>query len=369
MIIACYAYAIVRGRAARVPNTISCVAVVEVAKVGDMVLATPLFRVVKATYTEARVVVVGSEGGNRVLEHNADVDETVLYQEDPFQLAQVLKSKGIDCAVVTNPSPEIIAAFFLAGVPLISTFTLIPPQKFYVPLGITYQILKHLMVLKPFFVGTYIPRQHLTLLEPMGIAATDTHLHLGYSKESAEVVERSLVKHTMMPGSDFVVAIAPGGKEIRQWPADRFARLVEYVHAHYGAKIVFVGAGRDGEAVRAVSGRLDKNIPYINMLDQPLDELKALIARVDLLISNDSGPVTFAEAFDTRSIMIVGPTDENEHHYEDEIHKIVVAPTRGEPITYSCNWLNFDREEAFRQIRAVAFEQVRDTVDALLAGS
>ena len=367
IILACYAYALARGRADRVPSHISCVAVVQVAKVGDMVLTTPVFHAIRKKYPRARVLVVGGVVGKRILEGTSDVDEVILYQENAFELARVFKSKGIDVAVVTNPSPEIIAAFFLAGVPLISTFTLIPPKKFYVPFGKTYQLLKHLMVLKPFYVGAYMPAQYLTLLEPIGVKDTIARLRLSCTEDRAVKVREELASHDIILNNDFVVAIAPGGKEIRQWPADRFARLAHYLHAHYAAKIVLVGAGPDSEAVREVSGGLDKDVLCVNMLDQPLHELTALVAQVDLLVSNDSGPVTFAEAFDTRSIMIVGPTDEKEHHYEDEIHKIVVAPMRGEPVTYARNWFNFDREEAFRQIRAVSFEQAREVVDEVLA--
>ena len=43
-----------------------------------------------------------------------------------------------------------------------------------------------------------------------------------------------------------------------------------------------------------------------------LDELKALIQRLSLFISVDTGPIYIAEAFDVPTIDIIGPMDENE---------------------------------------------------------
>jgi heptosyltransferase-2 len=47
----------------------------------------------------------------------------------------------------------------------------------------------------------------------------------------------------------------------------------------------------------------------------PLDKLKALVARGDLMITGDTGPRHVAVAFDRPVVCLIGPTDPNYTNY------------------------------------------------------
>ena len=74
---------------------------------------------------------------------------------------------------------------------------------------------------------------------------------------------------------------------------------------------------------------LAKTPEVFNLLNQSLDEFKATIVRLHLIIGNDSGPMVTADAFDVANIVLVGPTDSREYHrLPGPLNRVVVAEDR-----------------------------------------
>lgn len=107
-------------------------------------------------------------------------------------------------------------------------------------------------------------------------------------------------------GERLLIGINPGPNwAVREWEASNWQELINKIHAEYAAVIVHFGIIRgDGSCdydnlrgVKSVAGRLKG------------EELLALIASCDLMISVDSGPVHLAGAVDTPVIGLFGPVD------------------------------------------------------------
>jgi heptosyltransferase-2 len=103
------------------------------------------------------------------------------------------------------------------------------------------------------------------------------------------------------------VALAPGARwATKRWPAERFAAVADALSA-LGFRIVLAGGPGDRDAFAAfraaVRCRVDADLSFL-----PLDALAAAIARVQLLIACDSGPVHLAAAVGTPVLALFGPT-------------------------------------------------------------
>ncbi len=100
-----------------------------------------------------------------------------------------------------------------------------------------------------------------------------------------------------------------GGRAIKQWPPERFRELARRLIADRDATIVLSGADEDGELVRSVQSGL----PEARVLDVggklDLPALAALLARLDLLVTGDTGPMHLAHAVGTPIVAIFGPSD------------------------------------------------------------
>jgi ADP-heptose:LPS heptosyltransferase len=100
------------------------------------------------------------------------------------------------------------------------------------------------------------------------------------------------------------IGIHPGARSAaRRWPAERFAALADALAERAGASVVLTGAADEEELVRAVAASMTTR-PVIAAGKTSLGGLAALIERLDLFVSNDTGPAHIAVACGTRSVTI-----------------------------------------------------------------
>jgi heptosyltransferase-2 len=96
----------------------------------------------------------------------------------------------------------------------------------------------------------------------------------------------------------------------RRWPLERFAELVRALRQEFGARVVLIGGPEDG----------DLNERFLDLLARPawmtcapasldLRATAALLARSDLFVGNDSLPMHLAAAAGTPVIAIFGPSN------------------------------------------------------------
>jgi ADP-heptose:LPS heptosyltransferase len=303
--------------------------------------------------------------GAEIIKSNPYIDEYISSRESPFELIKKLKNRSIDFAIATNPSTSGLGVLYLSGIPRISSFTVSGPQKIYSRM---YNILKKLVVQIPLKTGVFIPAQYLNLLEPLGIHTDDMRFELFSSQEADKEVQDFLSKNNVKPGTDFIVALAPGGStDIRWWAAEKYAALADHLFKKYQAKIFLIGAGSDRKPIEDMISFMDKQTKYLNLLNQPIEEFKAFMSRVNLVIGNDSGPMTIAKAFNAAQMVFIGPTDEREYQLPNgPLNRIVKSKTRGEPITNSLNWISYDEKEARRQMTEITLEDAIKELDILM---
>ncbi len=358
---------LIEGKADRPPKDLKNILILQATpNLGDLVCITPLFRAVKRKYPQSKLYVIGRQRGADILYRNPYIDEYWGYEKNPFELIAKVKQAGLDFACTTNPGTNGLAFLYLAGVPCISAFTSKVKSKSYAG---SYTLLKKLVCQVEFTAGSYIPRQYLKLLEPIGITTDDVQFDLFFSAEGEAEVNRLLAAQHLKPGEDFIVAMAPGGStDIRWWGRDKYAQLADYLYQHYRANIFLVGAGSDKKPIEEMIQHLNPQTRFVNLLNQPLDEFKAFLAKTDLIIGNDSGPMTVVKAFKVPMVVFIGSTDEGEYQLPvGPLNRIVKSKDRGTPVTNALNWTDYDEQEAKRQINAITLEEAKKELDILMA--
>ncbi len=84
----------------------------------------------------------------------------------------------------------------------------------------------------------------------------------------------------------------------KRWPPEHFAAIARRAQARLGAALILVGAPEDRPLVDSLLADLDPNPPAILDLcgRTTLPRLAALASRIDLFVSNDTGPLHLAAA-------------------------------------------------------------------------
>jgi heptosyltransferase-2 len=107
------------------------------------------------------------------------------------------------------------------------------------------------------------------------------------------------------------IGLNPGGdRQNRRWSSGNYAEVANQLSELYGAQIILLG----GPGEEAISRKIEVQIGNspINLAGKmSIDELTYVISKMDLLISNDSGPMHIAAAVETPVVGIFGPENEN----------------------------------------------------------
>jgi heptosyltransferase II len=106
------------------------------------------------------------------------------------------------------------------------------------------------------------------------------------------------------------VGLAPGSvAPSRRWPAERYAQLADRLAAH-GCRVVLIGSGADAAEAQSVAARM-QHPPLILAGKTKLREALAVISRLALLVSNDSGSMHAAYAQGVPVLVLQGAADPN----------------------------------------------------------
>lgn len=139
------------------------------------------------------------------------------------------------------------------------------------------------------------------------------------------------------------IGIVPVSRwETKNWPAKCYIDLIEQLSKLWDGTFYLLGGRGDEEICVEIAGGQGADV--VNMAgESTLVEMGGILKQMDLVISNDSGPVHMAAAAGTRTLVIFGPTDPDRTGPYGEGHKIVTAGLSCQPcFSRSCRNTQID---------------------------
>jgi lipopolysaccharide heptosyltransferase I len=123
------------------------------------------------------------------------------------------------------------------------------------------------------------------------------------------------------------LALGPGSRwPTKRWPPAHFAALVRQAQRHFGGTPVFVGGADEMFLSRAVRSELTG--PALDLTGRTtLPQLAAVLARADLMLANDTGPLHLAAAlgrpvvapYTCTSVRLTGPYGQDRRAVETTV--------------------------------------------------
>jgi ADP-heptose:LPS heptosyltransferase len=111
-----------------------------------------------------------------------------------------------------------------------------------------------------------------------------------------------------LSGAGPLVALHTGAKDpARRWPPERFAAVGDALAARYGARIVLTGSAAERDLTAAVQHHL-RTVALDLAGETDLGTFIAVIAGLDLLLTNDTGAAHLASTTGTPSVTLFGPS-------------------------------------------------------------
>ncbi|GBD16104.1 Lipopolysaccharide core heptosyltransferase RfaQ [bacterium HR26] len=284
------------------------IAILRALHLGDLLLAVPAFRSIRSGFPEAEITLIGLPwaatfarrfahyldrfvefaGYPGIPEVEVDAARTArfLAEQRAYRYGLVIQMHGSGEA--SNPCALALGGRITAGY-----YVGNPPPG--LDLAFPY------------------PSDQPEILRNLGLArllgCPDCGTALEFPLDENDRAEAAqLIEPFQQPGQLCIGLHVGARAPARRWPAERFAAVGDALADRFGALIVLTGSWSELPLVEAVA-RMMACRPLVAAGKTSLGGLAALIARLDLFISNDTGPAHLAVAANTPSITIFGPAD------------------------------------------------------------
>jgi heptosyltransferase II len=349
-----FSFFLFRGKANKIPKNIKRVLIVQPAKLGDMVCTTPLFREIKNKYSEMKITVACSSVNKEILKGNPNVD-------DYLDLQQLKNQKNkFDVAIITGVDFFSAVDLFTANIKCISIANIIEGYSPFVT--IDYKLILPFFIKSSRRIGAYAPQERLDTLSILNIHSTNTKKDLYFSKDAQKKAEE-LIKENYF----YVGLSLSAGNKIKEWPINRFVELTKYILQKPNTKIVLIGSKDDKEYSSKFLSNFQDAENIIDLTGEiSIDELKAVISKLNIFIAVDTGPIYIAEAFNVPTIDIIGPVDQREQPPVGEKNIVLYDENRKEAAIHILNARDYDRAEARRQVEFVTVDMVKFAFDRII---
>ena len=273
--------------------------------VGDIVMATPVFRAARAALPEATITALLRPGLEEILHGSPFFDHlepcSMKGFSGPLHAGKVIKKHHPE-AVLLLPNS------FRAA--LTARFSSSPIRIGYKRDGRGF-LLTHPLDIKISNIPTPAVEYYLHLARfAFGQKNLDPTLELHLTDHENQESARLLFTEDGVLGIDrpFILLNPGANREDKRWPAARFARIAEALH-HRGYAIAITGSPPEKDLLDSIVNSSASPILNLAQRGLSLGSLKAVIKRAELLITNDTGPRHLAAALGTPTVVLFGPTD------------------------------------------------------------
>ncbi len=149
--------------------------------------------------------------------------------------------------------------------------------------------------------------QYLLALRALGLSDhVPKQMSLGYTEDDRDAAAAFLDRQGI-GSKERLVVLAPWTTwPTRCWPAERFVAVGNAL-ARRGLRVLVLGGPKEREATLALAAQMDP-FPVAVAGDLTFRQMAALIDRVSLLITGDTGPMHVAAALGTPQVALFGPT-------------------------------------------------------------
>lgn len=264
-------------------------------------MTLPALRAVRESFPDAAITVVANPLVANLFEYHPDCDRVIVFDKKGqhqglsgfFGFCRTLRRERFDLAILFQNAIEAGFMAALSGV---------PRRMGYATDGRRF-LLNYAVAINEQAKGLHHTDYYLQMLSHYGIEAGVKIQRLELRDE-----EKGWAK-SVLPDQP-VAVINPGAAygSAKRWFPERFAQVGDYLAKEHNLAIVLTGGPGEVEIGQDIAGAMEtKPLNFIGKTS--VREMMALLASAKLMVTNDSGPMHVAAAFDVPMVAIFGPTD------------------------------------------------------------
>ena len=326
---------------------------IQLRRIGDLILTTPAIAAVRARFPEAELSLVVSASTRDLLPVIPGIDRVFVARgkiADAAGFFGVARRRFDYCLDFTrNDRSAFVTLLSKARRRLTADY----PRRRGRLQSASYNVLVQLDV-----GAMHTIDYHLGLLEPLGIRDASRHVHLVIPSPVLANADRVLEKAGVR--GEFVVVHPGSARSEKFWDAEGWAALMAQAHER-GYTCMLSGGKSALEQQHLATIKRHTRVPHIDLSGKmDLLTLAAVIARARILLTVDSAPVHLAGATATPQVALFGPT--NPFHWHPRFSPAIIL--RGEQRYPPAQ---FSPKQKSAPMNLISTPQVIDAMETLLA--
>ncbi len=288
---------------------INRILVVKLDHIGDCVTAFPAVRRLKQHFPNARISVLTARASKPVWAYEPSVEQTIEFEffharsadgeiersdEDWRELRQRLSVEHFDLAVDLRKHPETRPILQLSGARWLAGFDF-RNQFHWLDIALEWAG-DQLYARKHHYAGDDL----VNLVDAIAASCEG---------DRAVIAAPSGPDQGKSPGAPMIWVHPTAGNDIKQWPIEYFAVVIDQLVEAYGARIFLTGAPGDEAVASGILRHLRHPDAVTSMIGKsPLAELPALMGGASLFLGNDSGLKHIAAGLGIPTVGVHGGT-------------------------------------------------------------
>ncbi len=326
---------------------------IQLKRIGDLILTTPAIGAVRAKYPHAKISLVVSAATTELLPALEGVDRIFIARgkiSDAAKWFSVAVRKYDYCVDFTRNDRSAFLTL-LSGAR--KRITMDHPKQ-----RVKLRARSYNEVVQAPIHALHTVDYHLALLAPLGIRDAPPTLRLNLPTLATNEADR-LLREAGIDG-EFVLLHPGSARAEKFWEADRWAAVVRFA-ARKGLRCLITGGSSALEKRHIGAIESVAREPFVDLSGQlDLLTLTALIQRARFLVTVDSAPMHLAAAMQTPQVVLFGPT--NPLHWRPRFSPVVILQAgHAAPVT------EFSPKQKGRPMNQISTEQVIDAMESLLA--
>jgi heptosyltransferase II len=314
--------AILRLALSPCPTSPQNILLIQTAKIGDYICTTPLLRVLRDAYPKARLSLLVNPLVEPLTRQQPGVDRVFTLAGGQLRgfagrwwLYRLLRREGFDTTICISPNQAFLLIPFLAGVG--RRASILPNFG-----GRSYRLAApFLSVAEPHKQGRLTVETGMALLQRLGVKAATPAKEIVPAPGADERVTRAFPE---LVGTRWLGLGVSSGNKLKELGRDKLDELIhQLLSIESLSGLVLIGSSDD----RELAAELCTTTDHAQVIDTTgrvaLEDLAALIDRLDIYVGVDSGITYLADARNIPVVDVMGPADPEDQRPTGK-HAIVI---------------------------------------------
>jgi heptosyltransferase-3 len=278
------------------------VLIIKLRYIGDVLLATPTVRAIKAVRPDVRVTMMVNRGSEDVLSGNPDLDDIMVLDKGSlaaqWRLIAGLRRRRFDTVIDLTDGDRSAFLSWISGAPVRIGFNDEHRWR-----GRCYT-----QVVQPVPGVPHRIDRDLEALKPLGIQAGSKDPQCWLTPEEENSGDQ-LLDQLGVQRSQSIVILQPGARYwFKAWPPERFAKLADHLTSQYSCQVLIGGSRQDVDLAQEIR-QMAKSRPVIMAGRTTIKQFAAIAKRSVLFVGSDSGAMHIAAAVGTPLVALFGPSN------------------------------------------------------------